>query len=353
MPPAAPKSTATAPAPRLSVGFVLADRFTLTAFANFVDTLRLAADEGDRSRPILCRWSVMSASGRPARASCGVTVAPDSPLRDPGEFTYVVVVGGLLHRGPAIDPATAAWLKRAAKAGATLVGVCTGSFILARLGLLAGRRACVSWYHRQDWLDEFGAPEPIADQLYLIDGKRITCSGGAGVVDLAAALVERHVGQAAARKALNVMLREGSRAATAPQPAPAVAPLREAGDARVRRAMLLMEQSLAGPGPVGRIAVAVGLSERQLDRLFRAETGASPAQVWRGMRVDYGRWLIVEGGRSVFEAAALAGFADGAHFARAYRARYGAPPSSLRGVAAAAPGGSARGRRVFAQGELT
>jgi len=64
-------------------------------------------------------------------------------------------------------------------------------------------------------------------------------------------------------------------------------------------------------------------------------------------------WLIVEGGRSVFEAAALAGFADGAHFARAFRARYGAPPSSLRGAAAAAPGGSARGRRVFAQGELT
>lgn len=345
--PSAPKATTASPAPRLSVGFVLADRFTLTAFANFVDTLRLAADEGDRSRQLLCRWSVMSASGRPVTASCGVSVAPDSPLRDPAAFSYVVVVGGLLHRGPAIDAATAAWLKRAAKAGATLVGVCTGSFILARLGLLAGRRACVSWYHRQDWLDEFGAPEPIADQLYLIDGKRITCSGGAGVVDLAAALVERHVGQAAARKALNVMLLDGSRAATAPQPAPAVAPLQGAGDERVRRAMLLMEQSMAAPEPIGRIAAAVGLSERQLDRLFRAELAASPGRIWRGMRVDYGRWLILNGKRSVFEAAALAGFADGAHFARAFRARYGRAPSTLRGEAVATPGGSAQGRRVF------
>ena len=55
---------------RLRVGFILANHFTLTAFSTFVDTLRLAADEGDGSRPILCSWTVMSASGRPTRSSC-------------------------------------------------------------------------------------------------------------------------------------------------------------------------------------------------------------------------------------------------------------------------------------------
>ena len=75
---------------KLRVGFILANNFTLTAFSTFIDTLRLAADEGDGSRPILCRWRVMSASGQPVRASCGVDVLPQSGLTDPSEFDYLV-----------------------------------------------------------------------------------------------------------------------------------------------------------------------------------------------------------------------------------------------------------------------
>ena len=75
-----------APKPRLRVGFILANRFTLTAFSTFVDALRLASDEGDRSRQIHCRWTVMSSTAAPVSASCGVEVLPLSRARRPAEF---------------------------------------------------------------------------------------------------------------------------------------------------------------------------------------------------------------------------------------------------------------------------
>lgn len=313
--------------PRLRVGFLLARHFTLTAFANFIDTLRLAADEGDRSRPILCKWVVMAANGNPISSSSGIAIAPEVGLLDPRQFHYIVVVGGLLNRGEPIDEATAAYIRQVAVAGIPLIGVCTGSFILKRLGLLEGRKTCVSWYHRSDYIDEFGIA-PIADQLFMIDGDRITCSGGAGVVDLAAELVEKHVGAQAAKKSLNVMLLDEQRAAHAAQPTPHIAPT--AADVRVRRAVLKMEQAMAEPVAIAALAKHIGVSERQLDRLFRNELGASPAETYRVMRLDYGNWLISNTKRSIGEIAAMAGFADGAHFARAYRKRFGVNPREIR-----------------------
>jgi transcriptional regulator GlxA family with amidase domain len=86
------------------VGFILARRFTLCAFANFVDVLRLAADEGDRSRPILCEWTILSDSMDAVTSSCGVAVQPNARLPGPTAFDYVVVVGGLIDEIPNLSP---------------------------------------------------------------------------------------------------------------------------------------------------------------------------------------------------------------------------------------------------------
>ena len=82
--------------PQLSVAFILAPRFTLNSFANFVDVLRLAADEGDRSRPIKCKWHVLSTNMAPIKSSCGVSIQPDVRLDSPTAYDYVAVVEGLL-----------------------------------------------------------------------------------------------------------------------------------------------------------------------------------------------------------------------------------------------------------------
>ena len=130
--------------PALRIGFILAKRFTLSAMALFVDTLRLAADHEDGSRKIRCSWDVLSHARGFATSSCGVQVASTMDLVDPRRYTYIVVVGGLLEVEEPLDTAVAAYLHKAAKAGVGLIGLCTGSFLLAEAGLLKNHRACVS-----------------------------------------------------------------------------------------------------------------------------------------------------------------------------------------------------------------
>ena len=322
---AKPASPVTA---RLRVGFILANNFTLTAFATFIDTLRLAADEGDRSRPILCQWTVMSATGKPVRSSAGIDVLPQADLLPPRQFDYIAVIGGLLHKGTQVDAATDAYLRQAAAAGVPLIGVCTGSFVLARAGLMAGRRCCVSWYHHRDLLDEFDSIEPISDRIFFDDRDRITCSGGAGAADLAAMLVDRHIGQASARKSLNVLLFDAPRPASSAQPAPSH--VLQGASERVRRASLMMEQRLADPLPIEVIARRLDMSVRQLDRLFQAELGLGPAAIYRAMRVENGRWMLQGTERPIADVASLTCFADGAHFSRAFRKQFGVSPSQWR-----------------------
>lgn len=314
---------------KLRVGFLLTHNFTLTAFASFVDVLRLAADEGDRSRPIACAWSVMTANRQAARSSCGVEIQPTAPLGDPAAFEYVVVVGGLLHGGQALPEPAARFLRGAAAAGVTLVGVCTGSFVLCRLGLMAGRKCCVSWYHYRDFLEEFPALVPVADRLFVIDGDRITCSGGAGVTDLAAEIVERHLGPAAAQKALDILLVGTHRTADSAQPAP-VPEVAGSDDSRVSRALLLMEQNLAEPLPLATIASRLGIGVRQLQRLFSDRLGESPHEIYVGLRLRHGRWMLANTGLPAAQIASEVGFADGSHFGRAFRTRFGETPATFR-----------------------
>lgn len=316
------------PARALKVGFVLTDRFTLSAFAGFVDVLRLAADEGDRSRPIDCSWSVLGRPGVPITASCGLEVMPAAPLATPESFDYVVVVGGLLHGGQRLIPGTQAFLEAAAAAGVPLVGVCTGSFVLARAGLMKGHAACVSWFHR----DEFSAAFPdlplISDRQYLFDRGRITSAGGTAVVHLAAELVERRLGLAAASKSLRILLQAPQPASRAIQPEPAVT--RPARDHLVQRAMLRLEDALHSPVSIAEVAGSLGLSPRQLERRFQADVGLTPREFRTRLRLSRAAWLLEHTNLSVTQVGLDCGFGDCAHFSRVFGAHFGKRPSALR-----------------------
>ena len=321
------------PAPRLRVGFVLLPEFTLLPFAGMIDVLRLAADEGDMSRQTDCRWTVMAADGAPVRASCGTAITPDADFGDPAAFDYVVVCGGLLHRGLPHDATLDAFLLRAAARRVPLVGLCTAVFTLIRLGLMSGRRACVSWYHYWDLVRAFPDVTPIADQLFVVDRDRITCAGGTGAVDLAAWLVARHLGEARAQKATQILLADRVRPAEAPQPHIVFGS--NVRDARLRRALSLIEQSVAQPPTMDTLAEALGLSRRQLERLFRRELGVSPSAYQRRLRIQQGHWLLTHTNRPVTEIAYDCGFADASHFSRQIKTAFGASPQAIRAHARA------------------
>ena len=321
-------SSTAPPAPRLRVGFILTRRFTLCAFANFVDVLRLAADEGDGSRPILCGWRVLSTTTDIVVSSSGIAVQPEERLGDPARFDYIVVVGGLMQELEYLDPGYAEFLHRAAQVGVPLVGVCTGAFVLHRAGLLQGYRCCVSWFHHNDFLEQFDGITPVSDQIFVVDRDRLTCSGGTSSAHLAAFLVDRHIGRAAAKKSLAIMMIDEAMAAERPQPG---LPLElSTADPLVRKALLTIQQRLEAPMTVAALAVHLKTSRRKLERHFAEALNMTPSQASMAIRLSHAELLLSRSARNVTQVAQDCGFVDVSHLIRVFKTARGVTPEAWR-----------------------
>jgi transcriptional regulator GlxA family with amidase domain len=310
-----------APLQPLRVGILVTPQFTLNALANFVDVLRLASDDGDASGALACQYHLMSADGVPVRASCGYPLTPTATLIEPTQLDYVAVIGGLLYRGRSIDGSMLAYLRGAADAGTPLLGICTGTFILCRLGLMQGRKCCVSWFHYNDFAAEFPKMKPISDALYTVDDDRITCSGGIGAALTAAVLVERHLGRSVAQKALRIMqiAPPGSNL----QPAPPAFPHCE--NVLVTRALLLMEQNIGEPLPIDAIASRVCISRRTLERQFERHIGDVPRAIYINLRLAHAR-ILLKSKIPLAQVASETGFANGSQLKAAFRRQFGYAP---------------------------
>ena len=313
---------------KLNVGFVLAPRFTMTAYAGFVDALRLAGDEGDRSQRVQCDWAILGPSLEPVTSSCGASVLPTDTLANPERFDLIVVVGGLIHGKQQVPAAIYRFLKEAATANVQLAGLCTGSFILARAGLLDGYLTCVSWFHREEFEAEFPQARVTSNQMYVVDRDRMTCAGGTSVVHLAAHLIEKRIGRAMAVKALRIMLEDQPLPSRALQPESVLS--HKSKDPVVHKAMLLIEQHLQQPGPVNQSFELLGVGDRQLERRFQTDIGMSPAQYRTKLRLQRAEWLLKNTGMSVTDVALECGFQDTSSLSRALKRRIGLNPRSVK-----------------------
>ncbi len=313
---------------RLKIGFVLARSFTLSAFALFVDTLRLASDETDKSGRVLADWQLLASSRNLITSSCGVQVAPTSDFVDPCEFNYIVVVGGLLNSEFPVDAETVSYLKRAADRKVPLIGVCTGTFILADAGLMKHHLTCVSWLHFQAFRERFPDHEVRADRIFNLDRSRGSCAGGSAAADMAASIVRRHISRDAERNALEVLQIEKARPASDIQPRRPLAI--ESDDPRLKAALIIMENHIEKTISIPRLAALVGVSRRQLERLFMEKTRSSPAMVYKMLRLERAKHLLMQTRAPMIEIAIEVGFENASHFARLFHRAYGQPPSKFR-----------------------
>ena len=336
----------------LRFGILLLPHFTLAAFGGFVDVLRLASDEGDRSRPLRCNWSIIGETLQPVRASCGVGITPTACYDDAArDLDYLVVVGGLLHTGRQASEATLRFIREAAAGGCTLVGLCTGVFALTRAGVLDSHRVCVSWFHYWDFVEQFprfDTRRVVSDRLYVVDGNRITCSGGRATIDVAAAILQRHLDVAVVQKALRILLVDSEHRASAAQPMPHAS--RMPAHPALRRAVLLMEQHLARPLGVDALAARLGISKRQLERRFRVELGCSPSQYNKLMRLRVAAWMLQHSDRGIAHIALSCGFADASHLGRDFRSAYAVSPGQYRERAQSGMHVAPTGEPVFTRG---
>jgi transcriptional regulator GlxA family with amidase domain len=216
---------------------------------------------------------------------------------------------------------TLAGLRAAADRFDTLVGLDTGSWLLALAGLLDGHRATIHWEELTGFTERFPEVDAVRER-YVVDRDRITCSGAMAAFDLVLHLIGQDQGQALALEVEQLfMIRGSARSHTGGA---------GATSGYVNKALALMQEHLEAPLPISEIANRVGRSQKALSVRMQAELGAGPAQVYRRLRLNLARKLVAETDLTVGEVALRAGYDDPSALTRAFKAEFGVTPRTLR-----------------------
>lgn len=313
----------------IRIGLLLTDGFAMMSYAALIEPFRAA---NALSRQAIYDWTHLSRDGQAVTASNGARVMVDAGAetglgdRIDCDMVFVFAGGDLLrHR----DHALSGWLRMQARRGVTIGGISAGPFLLARAGLLAGRRATIHWEHAAAMREE--CPDVALESgLFVIDGNIITCAGGTAGLDLALALIARDRGADLAARVGEWFIRTDMRDAAGPQ-RPGPAERHRTTNRAVLAALAVIEARLDQSLDRADLARGVGLSLRQLERLFVAHRGQGIAATIWAIRLDAAAHLLRSTDRSVTEIAFECGFASAAHFSRRFRARLGMAPSQMRG----------------------
>ena len=254
-------------------------------------------------------------------------VAPDLPVGSAvGLDSLFVIAGGQPESFD--DAATMSWLRRLAGRGVRLAGVSGGPVILAKAGVMAGRRMTVHWEH-WDFLADAHPDLLLEKSLYVIDRDRVTCAGGTAPVDLMHALIAEAHGQAFARRISDWFMHTDVRPAGGPQRSGLVE--RVGTTSRpVLDAISVMETHQADHLTLEQLAAIAGVGVRRLTRAFKGAVGMPPMAYYRRLRLQTARGLLQGSSLSITEIALATGFASSSHFAQAYRQEHGVPPGAHR-----------------------
>jgi transcriptional regulator GlxA family with amidase domain len=312
-------------APVESVGFLLIPGFALMSYAGAVEPLRAANQLAGKA---LYRWWNAAPADKPALASSGAAVVPDFKFgADVGSLDLLLVCAG---GNPSTfnDRRTFGWLKKLASRGVTLGGVSGGPFILAKAGLLSGRRCTVHWEHLPALQEAF--PEVnLTRSLFEFDGDRVTCSGGVAGLDMMIALITRDHGYELAAAVSDWLLHTHVREGGGSQRMDLRFRL-GVGDAKLLKALKVMEANIETPLPRARLADLAGISLRQLERVFQGELGRGMHEQYLILRLNRSRQLLRETSLSVLEVALATGFASASQFSRAFRRTFTLTPRDAR-----------------------
>lgn len=306
------------------LGLLLIPGFALMGYATLVEAFRAANTLSGRP---LYDWVHVSPDGAAVEATNGARILADAQVGEKLACTRLFVfAGGDPRRFH--DPATYGWLRLLARGGCAIAGVSGGPYVMARAGLLTGRRATIHWEHRSLLAEEF--PDiRLEHGLYVIDGAIITCAGGTAGLDLALALIARDHGADLAQRVGEWFIRTAPRDAAGPQ-RPSAAERHGTTNRIVLQALGMIEAGLDRPLSRSAIAAACGRSLRQVERLFQAQLGQSMAQTALSIRLDSAAHRLRTTDAAVTTVALDCGFVSAAHFSRVFKRRFGAAPSDLR-----------------------
>ncbi|MEM9146810.1 MAG: GlxA family transcriptional regulator [Pseudomonadota bacterium] len=310
--------------------FLLCPQFSLIAFAAAIEPLRLA---NRVSRRPLYRWVLVSEGGGSVSSSNGTAVMSDSGLEDLRRETRIIVCAGLDLAQAASKPVLT-WLRRQARLGVGLGGVCTGAHVLAKAGFLDGKRATIHWENQSAFAEEFPEVE-LSNLLYCDEDGILTCAGGTASTDMMLYLIGQHQGPDLASLVADKLIHTPVRSATDEQrlSVPARIGVRHP---KLVQVIQTMERSTEEPISPAELARGVSMSTRQLERLFRRYLNRSPKRYYMELRLEKARNLLLQTDMSVINVALACGFTSPSHFSKCYRAHFNRTPYRERGSPARA-----------------
>ncbi len=306
------------------IGVLLIDGFALMSYASVTEPFRAA---NLLSRRKLYDVSNITLAGGEAHSSGAAKVEGIAQVGDDLKLDLLLVLAG---GDPASfeDNDTFRWLGRMARTGLTLGGVSGGPVILARAGLMEGRRMTVHWEHAEA-LAEISPTLMIERSLYVMDRDRVTCAGGTAPMDLAHAIIAQHHGPVFARLVSDWFLHTTIRPSGDPQRGGLVERVGTT-NAAILDVVESMESHIADPLALEHLAQFAGVSSRQLNRLFRRIMGKTTMAYYRDLRLDKAQNLLRNSPLTLTEIALATGFSSSSHFSKAHTDSFGVPPSKIR-----------------------
>jgi transcriptional regulator GlxA family with amidase domain len=306
--------------------FALTQDFTHLAFACAVEPLRIANLVSGQE---LYRWSFASEDGRTATSSNGAVTLVHHRFDTLPPCDRLFVISGLdvqKHDHSAL----VTMLRREARSRKTRIGaLCSGAYVLARAGLLDGHRAAIHWDYHDGFAEAFPAVELVRG-VFVADDAILTASGGTATADLMLHLIERDHGYDLSVAVADQMVYNTVRSESGAQRL-SLQSRKGVRNRHLSGAVEMMRTTLDLPVPTAEIAGRLGITPRQMERLFRANLGMTPRQHYREMRLERARSLLLQTELSIIEVAVATGFQSAGHFTRTYRLAYGVTPTQQRG----------------------
>ena len=308
----------------LHYGFLLVPNFTLIAFSSAVEALRMANLTSEQE---LYRWSVLTFDDAPVSSSAALQIQPTLTFDQVRKLDMLFICAGI-HVKDSWNPALGKALRRLACTSLPLGALCTGSYLLAKSGVLNDHRCTIHWENTGSLREEFPQLK-VTDELFEIDRRRYTCAGGTAPLDLMLFLIRRDYNREVASAISEQFTVDRVRGLGEPQYTSVRNQAPGAPD-YLNDAVLLMRNNISEPLLVEEIAKYLNVSTRQLERVFQQYFHYSPSQYYLRQRLVAARNLLRHTGTNVRGIAIETGFKSLQHFSKCYQEYFNIRPSKER-----------------------
>lgn len=311
--------------------FLALPNFSMIAFTTAIEPLRIA----NRFLPEApYSWKILSADGKPVRASNNLEISVDGSLDDIVGLSSLedrpdmVVICSGLDVEQLETKHTKASIRKLYRTGSNIAGLCTAAWVLADAGLLDGKKCAIHWENLPGFVEKFPNADVHAD-LFEVDGRLYTCAGGTAALDMMLFIISQAHEESVINRICEQCLTDRVRSATDRQRLPLRARL-GVQNAKLLSIIELMEANISEPLALTDLAEDSNLSRRQIERLFRQNLGRSPARYYSELRLDRAKHLLLQSNLPIVDVAIASGFVSASHFSKCYRDQFGRPPQAER-----------------------